>query len=167
MALKILKLRILDPFKLIIILGIVALAGLSGTVAIFLSVHPYFNPLQQQELPRGWVDPHTYVSPSNFTIHTGETVRDVFSYAGAGGESIIIISTQVISIEKKGEMVIKFNGIEIGSTYVETPGVISTSVASCCFVSLVSAGVDNVVEITSKGYEGTFRYIIKIPTPGE
>jgi hypothetical protein len=50
---------------------------------------------------------------------------------------------------------------------VETPGIMSTSIASCCFVSLVNAGVDNVVEITSTGFEGTFRYIIKIPTPGE
>lgn len=160
-------LRFSDPFKLIVVLGIAALAGLSGVVAIFLSAHPYFNPLQQRELPQGWVDPQTYVSPSNFTIRTGETVKDVFSYAGAGGESIIIFSAQVISVEKKGEMVIKFNGIEVGSTYVETPGIMSTSIASCCFVSLVNAGVDNVVEITSTGFEGTFRYIIKIPTPGE
>jgi len=64
-------------------------------------------------------------------------------------------------------MTIKFNGIDVGSTYVETPGIISTSIASCCFVSLVNAGVDNVIEITSTGFEGTFRYIIKIPTPGE
>jgi hypothetical protein len=105
-------LRFSDPFKLIVVLGIAALAGLSGVVAIFLSAHPYFNPLQQRELPQGWVDPQTYVSPSNFTIRTGETVKDVFSYAGAGGESIIIFSAQVISVEKKGEIVIKFNGIE-------------------------------------------------------
>ena len=160
-------LRFSDPFKLIVVLGIVALAGLSGVVAVFLSAHPYFNPLQQRELPQGWADPQTYVSPSNYTIRTGETVKDVFSYAGAGGESIIIFSTQVISLEKKGEMTIKFNGIDVGSTYVETPGIISTSIASCCFVSLVNAGVDNVIEITSTGFEGTFRYIIKIPTPGE
>ena len=91
---------------------------------------------------------------------------DAFTYPKAGGESIIIFSTQVITVEKKGEMVIKFNGIEIGTTYVESPGIISTSIASCCFVSIVQAGVDNVVEITSKGFQGSFRYIVKIPTPG-
>jgi len=167
LASKFLRGEFKDPFKLMVVVGIAAFIGLAGVFAVFLSAHPYFNPLHRgEEKLRGWVDECTYVSPQNFYIRPGETVVDAFTYPKAGGESIIIFSTQVITVEKKGEMVIKFNGIEIGTTYVESPGIISTSIASCCFVSIVQAGVDNVVEITSKGFQGSFRYIVKIPTPG-
>jgi len=152
-----------DPFKLLIIVAIVAIVGLSGIVTVFLSAHPYFNPLQQQELPKGWVDANTYVSPKNFTIHKGETVVDTFDAPFAGGQSIMILTTQVISIEEKGEWEIKFNGISLGVDYVEEVGIIEAAVASCCFVSLVQAGTANVVEITSHGFEGTYRYVVIIP----
>jgi hypothetical protein len=152
-----------DPFTILIVVAIVALVGLAGIVGVFLSAHPYFNPLQQQELPEGWVDANTYVSPKNFTIHKGETIIDTFDAPFAGGQSIMILTTQVISIEEKGEWEIKFNGISLGVDYVKEVGIIEAAVASCCFVSLVQAGTTNVVEITSQGFEGTYRYVVIIP----
>ncbi len=152
-----------SPFRIeMIVVTIISIVGLTSIFTLFLSAHPYFNPLQQHELPVGWVNEYTYVS-SNLTVYKEEKVIETFRYAGAGGESTVIFSLQVISINEKGEVFIRFNGIDIGSTYVETPGVIEASVASCCFVSLVSAAEDNHVEILSNGFEGLFRYIIVIP----
>ncbi len=153
-----------DPFKLIVVVAVVAILGLSGLVATFLSAHPYFNPLKQTKLPKGWIDEQTYIS-GNYTIRNGEKVADVFGYMKAGGQSILILAVQPLSVEEKGNVSIVFNGIELGTTFIETTTVVSTSLASCCFVTLIQAGVDNVVEITSNGYEGRFRYFIKIPTP--
>lgn len=145
------------------IVAIVSVFGVSAVVGAFLLAHPYFNPLQRAPLPKGWIDENTYVS-NNFTISKGETFRDVFQYGGAGGQSIMILGIQPLSVERKGNVFIKFNGIPLGETYIETTQVVNTSIASCCFVTLIQAGVDNVVEMTSYGYEGKFRYLIIIPT---
>ena len=97
-----------DPFKLMVVAALAALVGLAGLFAVFFSAHPYFNPFHPREEAslRGWVDEHTYVSPRNFYLRPGEKVTDVFTYPKAGGESIVIFSTQVITVEKKGEMVL-------------------------------------------------------------
>ncbi len=153
----------IDPFKLLIVLALVAVIGLAGIVTVFLSAHPYFNPLQEEELPEGWIDENTYVSPKTFSIHKGETIVDTFDAPFAGGQSIMILTTQVISVEKKGEWEMCFNGISLGVDYVEDVGIIEAAVASCCFVSLVQGATTNVVEITSHGFEGTYRYVIIIP----
>jgi len=156
---------ITQPFKLLFIISIVSVAGISGVVAVFITSHPYFSPFQKLQLPKGWIDENTYVS-GNYSIRGGETFKDVFQYAGAGGQSIMILGVQPLSVEVKGDVDIKFNGIPLGETRIETTQVVNTSIASCCFVTLIQAGVDNVVEITSKGYEGNFRYLIIIPTKG-
>ncbi|MGQ9759009.1 MAG: hypothetical protein ACUVQ5_00320 [Candidatus Methanomethylicaceae archaeon] len=155
--------RITHPFRVLLIVAIVSVFGISAVVGLFLLAHPYFNPLQKVQLPRGWIDENTYVS-NNFTISEGETFRDVFQYVGAGGQSIMILGIQPLSVDRKGTVFIRFNGIPLGETYIETTLVVNTSIASCCFVTLIQAGVDNVVEMTSYGYEGKFRYLIIIPT---
>ena len=152
-----------DPFTILIVVAIVALIGISGIIGVFLTAHPYFNPLQQQELPEGWVDENTYVSTTVFTIHKGETIVDTFDAPTAGGQSIMILTTQVITLEEKGDWEISFNGISLGVDYVEDVGIIEAAVASCCFVSLVQGGTTNVVEISSRGFEGTYRYVVIIP----
>lgn len=158
------KLRpITHPFRVLLIVTIIAVFGISAVISVFLYAHPYFNPIQKQPLPRGWIDENTYVS-NNYTIRNGETFRDIFQYAGAGGQSVFILGIQPLSVERKGNVFIKFNGIPLGETWIETTQVVNTSIASCCFVTLIQAGVDNVVELTSHGYEGKFRYLVIIPT---
>ncbi len=152
-----------SPFRLMFIALVVSIAGISGIMAVFFSAHPYFSPYSQQQLPRGWIDEHNYVS-SNYSVSNGETVRDVFSYAGVGGQSTIIFAVQPLNITTKGDIEIKFNGIPLGQVRIEEVLVANTSIASCCSVTLVSAGVDNVMEITSRGFEGYLRYLIIIPT---
>ncbi|TDA40141.1 MAG: hypothetical protein DSO08_00425 [Candidatus Methanomethylicota archaeon] len=76
----------------------------------------------------------------------------------------MILGIQPLSVESKGNIFVKFNGIPLGETWIETTQVVNTSIASCCFVTLIQAGVDNVVELTSYGYEGKFRYLVIIPT---
>jgi len=76
----------------------------------------------------------------------------------------MILGIQPLTVDKIGDIEIEFNGILLGQTKIESTLVVNTSVASCCFVTLVQAGVDNVVEIASKGFEGNFRYLIIIPT---
>lgn len=143
----------------------VSTVGVTTLLAVFLSAHPYFSPFQPTTLPRGWIDQNTYVS-ENFTIASGQKVRDIFGYAGAGGQSIMVLGVQPLSIKTVGYIDIKFNGIPLGETYINQTLVVNTSIASCCFVTLIQAGVDNVVEITSNGFEGEFRYLIIIPTGG-
>lgn len=143
----------------------VSTAGVTALLGVFLSAHPYFSPFQPVELPRGWVDQNTYVS-ENFTIAKGEMIKDIFGYAGAGGQSIMILGVQPLYIGAPGNIDVKFNGIPMGETLINQTLVVNTSIASCCFVTLIQAGVDNVVEITSNGFEGTFRYLIIIPTGG-
>jgi len=158
------KMRLISqPFRVMLLVLIVATAGFTGMLAMFISAHPYFSPFQQQELPKGWIDPNTYVS-GNFTIENGTKVRDIFGYVGAGGQSIMILGVQPLRIDTIGDIDIRFNGIPLGQTRIETTLVVNTSIASCCFVTLVQAGPDNVVEISSYGFEGLFRYLIIIPT---
>ncbi|MEM2880424.1 MAG: hypothetical protein QXP73_00775 [Candidatus Methanomethylicaceae archaeon] len=158
------KLRgITHPFRLLLIVAVISVFGISAVVGVFLYAHPYFNPFQKTPLPRGWIDENTYVS-NNFTIRNGETFKDIFQYSGAGGQSIMILGIQPLSVERKGNIFIKFNGIPLGETWIETTQVVNTSIASCCFVTLIQAGVDNIVELTSYGYEGKFRYLVIIPT---
>lgn len=154
-----------SPFKIMFVVLVVAIGGTAALIGVFLSSHPYFSPFQTAPLPQGWVDKGTYVS-QNYTINQGGGVKDIFAYAGSGGQSIITLAIQPLSISEKGNIVIKFNGINLGETSVETTQVINTSIASCCFVTLVQAGIDNVVEIDSLGYEGDFRYLIIIPLLG-
>jgi hypothetical protein len=131
-------------------------------LAVFLSAHPYFSPFQQQDLPKGWINPNEYVS-GNFTIRNGSKVTDIFGYVGAGGQSIMVLGVQPLTVDGIGDIDIRFNGIPLGQTRIETTLVVNTSIASCCFVTFIQAGVDNVVEITSYGFEGDFRYLIIIP----
>lgn len=144
---------------------VVAVAGTATLLGVFLSSHPYFSPFQPVVLPQGWIDRGTYLS-QNYSISEGEGVKDIFAYAGGGGESIIILAIQPLTVSEKGSIEIRFNGISLGETNVEGTQVINTSIASCCFVTLVQAGMDNVVEIDSLGYEGDFRYLITIPSMG-
>ncbi|NHV45831.1 MAG: hypothetical protein HA493_04265 [Candidatus Verstraetearchaeota archaeon] len=146
-----------------ILLSIISISGILAVVGVFLYTHPYFNPLYKQPLPKGWIDERTYVS-NNFTIKNGETIRDIFQYTGSSGQSIMILGVQPLVVEKKGSIFIKFNGIPLGESYIETTYVVNTSIASCCFVTLIQAGVDNVMEIESHGFEGLLRYLIILPT---
>ncbi|MCS7098264.1 MAG: hypothetical protein NZ922_04735, partial [Candidatus Methanomethyliaceae archaeon] len=91
-------------------------------------------------------------------------IKDFFQYFGRSGQSILILGIQPLSIERKGNIFITFNGIQLGETYIETTLVANTSIASCCFITLIQAGIDNIVEITSYGFEGKIRYLIIIPT---
>jgi len=152
-----------DPFKIMIAVLAIAIVGLAGIVGIILSEHPVFNPFLYR--PRTGEDV-TYVSPYNFTLRDGERVVDRFQYSGAGRQSIVLFSVQVIEVDQKGLLYIRFNGIDLGSTYVEAPGVVEARIASCCYVSVVQMGVDNVVEFRSGGFEGSFRYVIAMPTWG-
>jgi len=152
-----------DPLKLMVLIASIAVVGIAGVVGVFITVHPYFNPVAQKPLPRGWVNESVYVS-QNFTIHPGETFKDIFAYAGAGGQSMMVLAVQPLEIKKPGDIVIVFNGIKLGRTSVTTTQVTSISIASCCFVQLVQAGVDNVVEITSIDFEGKMRYLVILPT---
>jgi len=152
-----------NPFQIMLLVLIVASIGLTGMVAVFLTSHWEFNPFIQKPLPRGWIDPNNYVS-DNFTITNGETFIDIFDYVGAGGQSIMVLGIQPLKIDTIGSIDIKFNQIPLGQTRIETTLVVNTSVASCCFVTLVQAGVENTVEITSLGFEGKFRYLVIIPT---
>jgi hypothetical protein len=154
---------IANPFKVMFVILIIAVAGLTGIIAVFVASHPDFSPFQNRQLPKGWIDANTYVS-NNFSIVSGNIARDVFGYGGAGGQSIMILGIQPLTVDKIGDIEIEFNGIRLGQTKIESTLVVNTSVASCCFVTLVQAGVDNVVEIASKGFEGNFRYLIIIPT---
>lgn len=149
--------------KVMIITMIVSIIGMSTIAGVFFYYHPYFNPLAKPQLPRGWIDEKTYVS-NNFTIKAGETIRDIFQYAGKGGQSILILGIQPLIVEKKGSISITFNSIPLGETYIETTLAINTSIASCCFVTLIQAGADNIVEIASSGFEGKIRYLIILPT---
>jgi len=142
---------------------IIASVGFTGMVAIFLTSHVEFNPFIQKPLPEGWIDQNNYVS-ENFTILDGVRVLDIFGYTQAGGQSIMVLGIQPLTVDTIGDIDIKFNNIPLGQTRIETTLVVNTSVASCCFVTLVQAGVDNTVEITSYGFEGKFRYLIIIPT---
>lgn len=142
-----------------------AIGGTATLLGVFLSAHPYFSPFQPVTLPQGWIDRGTYLS-KNYSIQLGEEVRDIFAYEGGRGESIIILAIQPLTVAEKGAIEIRFNGISLGETRIESTQVINTSIASCCFVTLVQAGVDNVVEIDSLGYEGDFRYLIMIPSMG-
>ncbi|MEJ5293339.1 MAG: hypothetical protein WHS82_07055 [Candidatus Methanosuratincola sp.] len=157
--------QISQPLRAMFLVLTVSTVGVVALLAVFLSAHPYFSPFQPVVLPRGWIDANTYVS-DNFTIASGETVKDIFGYAGAGGQSIMILGVQPLSIRTPGNIDVTFNGIPFGETYVNQTLVTNTSIASCCFVTLIQAGVDNVVEIRSKGFEGDFRYLIVIPTGG-
>lgn len=150
-------------FTIIITTMIVSIVGITSMIGIFLYYHPYFNPFFKSTLPRGWIDENTYVS-NNFTIRGGESIKDIFQYFGKSGQFILTFGIQPLSVEKKGNIFIKFNGIPLGETYIETTLVANTSIASCCFITLIQAGVDNVVEITSYGFEGKIRYLIVIPT---
>ncbi len=150
------------PFRIMFIVLVVSLAGLVGIVGIFFASHPEFGAFQNTQLPEGWIDANTYVS-DNMTVNEGMTTTDIFGYAGAGGSSTMILGVQPLSVEKIGDIDIKFNGIPLGQTRIENTFVVNTSVASCCFVTLIKAGVDNVVEIKSLGYEGNFRYLVIIP----
>jgi hypothetical protein len=150
------------PFRIMLVILIVATAGLTGMLAVFLSAHPYFSPFQTQELPEGWINANQYVS-GNFTIENGSKVRDIFGYVGAGGQSIMVLGVQPLTVDTIGDIDIMFNGIPLGQTKIETTLVVNTSIASCCFVTFIQAGVDNIVEITSYGFEGDFRYLIIIP----
>jgi hypothetical protein len=154
-----------SPFKVMFVVLVVAIGGTAVLVGVFLSAHPYFSPFQPVVLPQGWIDQGTYLS-QNYSISQGQDVRDIFAYAGGGGQSIIILAIQPLTVAEKGSIEISFNGVSLGETSVESTQVINTSVASCCFVTLVQAGVDNVVEIESLGYEGDFRYLIMIPSMG-
>lgn len=153
---------ITKPFRVMLLILIVATAGLTGMLAVFLSAHPYFSPFQQQDLPKGWINPNEYVS-GNFSIQNGSKVTDIFGYVGAGGQSIMVLGVQPLTVDGIGDIDIRFNGIPLGQTRIETTLVVNTSIASCCFVTFIQAGVDNVVEITSYGFEGDFRYLIIIP----
>lgn len=141
---------------------IVSTIGMSIIAGAFFYYHPYFNPLAKPQLPKGWINERTYVS-DNFTIRTGETIRDIFQYAGKGGQSMLILGVQPLTVERKGSISITFNNIPLGETYIETTLVVNTSIASCCFVTLIQAGTDNVVEFTSNGFEGKIRYLIMLP----
>ncbi len=152
-----------SPFKVMFVVLAISLAGIVGLVGIFIAAHPEFGAFQPTQLPEGWIDANTYVS-NNMTITAGMVATDIFGYSGAGGLSAMILGVQPLSVDKIGDVDIKFNGIPLGQTRIENTLVVNTSVASCCFVTLVNAGVDNVVEITSLGYEGKFRYLIIIPT---
>jgi hypothetical protein len=154
---------ITKPFRIMLLILIVATAGFTGMIAVFISAHPYFSPFQNQELPRGWIDANQYVS-ANFTIENGSKVTDIFGYSGAGGQSIMVLGIQPLRVDTIGDIDISFNGIPLGQTRIENTLVVNTSIASCCFVTFIQAGVDNVVEITSYGFEGLFRYLIIIPT---
>jgi hypothetical protein len=94
----------------------------------------------------------------------GSKVTDIFGYSGAGGQSIMVLGIQPLRVDTIGDIDISFNGIPLGQTRIENTLVVNTSIASCCFVTFIQAGVDNVVEITSYGFEGLFRYLIIIPT---
>jgi hypothetical protein len=155
--------RDVSLFKAMFVVLVIAIGGTVALVGIFLSAHPYFSPFQAVPLPQGWVDQGTYIS-QNYSINQGEDVKDIFAYAGGGGQSIITLAIQPLSVGEKGSINIIFNGISLGETWVESTQVINTSIASCCFVTLVQAGIDNVVEIVSLGYKGDFRYLILIPT---
>ncbi len=146
-----------------ILIFIISISGILVAIGIFLYTHPDFNPLYKKPLPKGWIDERTYVS-GNFTIKSGETIRDIFQYIGSGGQSIMILGVQPLVVEKKGNIFIKFNGIPLGESYIETTFVVNTSIASCCFVTLIQTGVDNIMEIKSYGFEGILRYLIIIPT---
>jgi hypothetical protein len=154
-----------SPFKVMFVVLVIAIGGTATLVGVFLSSHPYFSPFQTVALPQGWIDQGTYLS-QNHSIKEGEDVKDIFAYAGGGGKSIIILAIQPLAVAEKGDIEIKFNGISLGETSIENTQVINTSIASCCFVTLVQAGMDNVVEIESLGYEGDFRYLIMIPSMG-
>lgn len=153
---------ITKPFRIMLVILIVATAGLTGMLAVFISAHPYFSPFQHQELPEGWIDASQYVS-GNFTIANGSKVTDIFGYSGAGGQSIMVLGVQPLTVDTIGDIDIMFNGIPLGQTRIENTLVVNTSIASCCFVTFIQAGVDNVVQITSYGFEGDFRYLIIIP----
>jgi hypothetical protein len=157
--------QVSQPLRAMFVVLTVSTVGVVALLAVFLSAHPYFSPFQPVVLPRGWIDQQTYVS-ENFTIVKGQTVKDIFGYAGAGGQSIMVLGVQPLAIRQVGNIDVKFNGISLGETYINQTLVVNTSIASCCFVTLIQAGVDNVVEITSKGFEGDFRYLIIIPTGG-
>ncbi len=152
-----------NPFKVMFIVLAISLAGIVGIVGIFIASHPEFGAFQSTQLPEGWIDANTYVS-DNMTINAGMVATDIFGYSGAGGLSSMILGVQPLTVDKIGDVDIKFNGIQLGQTRIENTLVVNTSIASCCFVTLVNAGVDNVVEITSLGYEGRFRYLVIIPT---
>ncbi|MEM0101497.1 MAG: hypothetical protein QXW34_01005 [Candidatus Methanomethyliaceae archaeon] len=152
-----------SSLKLIMITIIISIIGITSIIGAFLYYHPYFNPLTKPQLPKGWIDERTYVS-NNFTIKTGETIKDIFQYTGKSGQSILILGVQPLSIEKKGSISITFNNIPLGETYIETTLVVNTSIASCCFVTLIQAGTDNIMEITSNEFEGKIRYLIILPT---
>ncbi|MBC7121511.1 MAG: hypothetical protein H5T33_08125 [Candidatus Methanosuratus sp.] len=155
--------QVSQPLRVMFVVLTVSTVGVVSLLAVFLSAHPYFSPFQPVTLPKGWIDEQTYVS-ENFTITAGQTVTDIFGYAGAGGQSIMTLGIQPLSIKTAGNIDITFNGIPLGETCVNQTLVTNTSIASCCFVTLIQAGVDNVVEVESKGFEGEFRYLIIIPT---
>lgn len=157
--------QVSQPLRAMFVLLTVSTVGVVVLLAVFLSAHPYFSPIQPVVLPKGWIDQQTYVS-ENFTIAEGQTVKDIFGYAGAGGQSIMVLGVQPLEIKKIGNIDVKFNGIPLGETYINQTLVVNTSIASCCFVTLIQAGVDNVVEIKSNGFEGVFRYLIIIPAGG-
>lgn len=152
-----------SPFGLLLMITTVSMFGISVVVGALIYYHPYFNPLIKPQLPRGWIDEYTYVS-NNFTIKNGETFRDIFQYSGRGGQSMLIFAIQPLIVEKKGSIFIIFNDIPLGETYIETTLVVNTSIASCCFITLIQAGTDNIVEIKSHGFEGVLRYMIVLPT---
>jgi len=152
-----------NPFKVMFIVLVISLAGTVGLVGVFIGSHPEFGWSQSTQLPEGWIDANTYVS-DNMTISEGMAVTDIFGYSGAGGLSAMILGVQPLTVDKIGDVDIRFNGISLGQTRIENTLVVNTSIASCCFVTLVNAGVDNVVEITSLGYEGKFRYLVIIPS---
>ncbi|MDI9644409.1 MAG: hypothetical protein QFX35_04220 [Candidatus Verstraetearchaeota archaeon] len=157
--------QVSQPLRAMFLVLTLSTVGVTALLAAFLSAHPYFSPFQPFQLPRGWVDQNTYVS-ENFTIARGGMVKDIFGYAGAGGQSIMILGVQPLAIGAPGSIFVKFNGIPLGETYINQTLVVNTSIASCCFVTLIQTGVDNVVEITSKDFVGEFRYLIIIPTGG-
>ncbi len=75
----------------------------------------------------------------------------------------MVLGVQPLRVDTIGDIDIMFNGIPLGQTRIENTLVVNTSIASCCFVTFIQAGVDNVVQITSYGFEGDFRYLIIIP----
>jgi hypothetical protein len=155
------------PLKVMIIITMASVLGMAGIVGVFLTRYPVFNPFHNLYRPLlGYSNGTVYISPQNFTILDGERIVDVFQFSSANRESIVFFSTQVIDIEQKGILHIRFNGMDIGSPYVETPGIVQARIASCCYVSLIKIGADNVVEFTSEGFEGSFRYVIALPAWG-
>jgi len=155
------------PLKVMMVVTLASVLGIAGIVGVFLIKYPVFNPFHNLYKPvPEYSDEAVYISPHNFTIADGERIVDVFQFSSTGTESIVFFSTQVINIEQKGFLHIRFNGMDVGSAYVETPGIVQARIASCCYISLIEIGADNVVEFRSEGFEGSFRYVIALPDWG-